>query len=121
MFHQTESDFWFIKRLKISRTLPSPSSRTGRKRFRSNPFLAVNGLTPLQAVHTATANGADYLEGSSRIGTLSLGKQADLVVIHGDPSSRISDVEEVEIVFKDGMGYDSAKLIASVRGLVGLR
>jgi hypothetical protein len=42
-------------------------------------------------------------------------------VIHGDPSSRISNIENVEIVFKDGIGYDSAKLIASVRGLVGLR
>jgi imidazolonepropionase-like amidohydrolase len=46
---------------------------------------------------------------------------ADLVVIHGDPSANISDIEKVEMVFKDGIGYDSAKLIESVRGLVGLR
>ena len=50
-----------------------------------------------------------------------IGKQADLVVVRGDPSSRISDIENVEIVFKDGVGYDPAKLIGSVRGLVGLR
>lgn len=56
-----------------------------------------------------------------RIGTLAPGKQADLVVVRGDPSSRISDIEGVEIVSKDGVGYDSAKLIDSVRGLVGLR
>ena len=49
------------------------------------------------------------------------GKQADLVVVRGDPSSRISDIEDVEIVFKDGVGYDPAKLIESVGGLVGLR
>ena len=55
------------------------------------------------------------------IGTLVPGKQADLVVIHGDPSSKITDSENVEIVFKDGVGYDSAKLIESVRGQVGLR
>jgi cytosine/adenosine deaminase-related metal-dependent hydrolase len=81
-------------------------------------LLVEAGFTPLQAIHIATANGADYLEESSRIGALSVGKQADLVVIHGDPSSRISDIEKVEIFFKDGIGYDSAKLIASVRGLV---
>jgi hypothetical protein len=43
------------------------------------------------------------------------------VVINGDPSANIKDIEKVEIVFKDGVGYDSAKLIESARGLVGLR
>jgi hypothetical protein len=42
-------------------------------------------------------------------------------VIKGDPSKRIEDIENVEIVFKDGVGYDSAKLIESVRGMVGMR
>jgi imidazolonepropionase-like amidohydrolase len=56
-----------------------------------------------------------------RVGTLAPGKMADLVVIHGDPSANISDIEKVEMVFKDGIGYDSARLIESVRGLVGLR
>ena len=42
-------------------------------------------------------------------------------MIKGDPSRRIEDVENVEIVFKDGVGYDSAKLIESVRGMVGMR
>lgn len=69
----------------------------------------------------ATENGARFLQEEGRIGTLAPGKQADLIVVRGDPSSRISDIEEVEIVFKDGVGYDSAKLIDSVRGLVGLR
>ena len=49
------------------------------------------------------------------------GKHADVVVIKGNPAARIADIENVEIVFKDGIGYDSAKLIESVRGLVGLR
>jgi hypothetical protein len=43
------------------------------------------------------------------------------VVIDGDPATRPSDIEKVTLVFKDGMGYDAAKLTASVRGLVGLR
>jgi imidazolonepropionase-like amidohydrolase len=56
-----------------------------------------------------------------RIGTIAPGKQADIVVIKGDPSKKIEDIENVEIVFKDGVGYDSAKLIESVRGVVGAR
>jgi imidazolonepropionase-like amidohydrolase len=54
------------------------------------------------------------------VGTVAAGKQADLIVVRGDPSANIADVENVELVFKDGVGYDPAKLIASVRGKVGL-
>ena len=63
----------------------------------------------------------EYLGELDRIGTIAAGKQADLVVIKGDPSTRIDDIENVEIVFKDGVGYDSAKIIDSVRGVVGDR
>jgi imidazolonepropionase-like amidohydrolase len=55
-----------------------------------------------------------------RIGTIAPGKSADLAIVHGDPSKNISDIEKVEIVFKDGVGYDSATLIEAVRGSVGL-
>lgn len=44
-----------------------------------------------------------------------------MVVLHGNPADNIADIKNVEIVFKDGVGYDSAKLIESVRGNVGLR
>ncbi|HTE05410.1 MAG TPA: amidohydrolase family protein, partial [Planctomycetota bacterium] len=73
------------------------------------------------AIHIATSNGAQFLGELDRIGTLAVGKDADLVVIRGDPSTTIADIEKVETVFKDGIGYDSRKLIDSVRGLVGLR
>jgi imidazolonepropionase-like amidohydrolase len=79
------------------------------------------GFTPLEAIHVATSNGAEFLGELDKIGTLAAGKQADLVVIDGDPFANIKDLEKVETVFKDGVGYDSAKLIESVRGLVGLR
>ena len=72
-------------------------------------------------MQVATSNGAEFLSQLDKVGTLAPGKMADLVVIHGDPSANISDIEKVEMVFKDGIGYDSAKLIESVRGLVGLR
>jgi imidazolonepropionase-like amidohydrolase len=84
-------------------------------------LLVEAGFTPVEAIHIATANGAQFLGELDQIGTLAPGKAADIVVIHGDPSKTIADVEKVEIVFKDGVGYDSAKLIESVRGLVGLR
>ncbi len=79
------------------------------------------GFTPVEAIHIATSNGAEFLGELDRIGTLAVGKLADIVVIQGDPSANIKDIEKVEIVFKDGIGYDSAKLIESARGQVGLR
>jgi len=84
-------------------------------------LLVEAGFTPLEAIRIATLNGAQYLGEADKIGTIAPGKQADLVVIKGDPSQKIEDIENVEIVFKDGIGYDSAKLIESVRGLVGSR
>lgn len=84
-------------------------------------LLVEAGFTPLEAIHIATVNGAQFLGESDKIGTIAPGKQADLVVIKGDPSKKIEDIENVETVFKDGVGYDSAKLIESVRGMVGSR
>lgn len=84
-------------------------------------LLVEAGFTPLEAIHIATYNGAQYLGDLEKVGTIAPGKQADLVVIKGDPSQKIEDIENVEIVFKDGVGYDSAKLIESVKGMVGSR
>jgi len=82
-------------------------------------LLVEAGFTPVEAIHIATYNGAQFLGDLDRTGTIAAGKQADLVVIKGDPSKKIEDIENVETVFKDGVGYDSAKLIDSVRGHVG--
>jgi len=84
-------------------------------------LLGEAGFTPLEAIHIATSNGAQFLGEADRIGTIAVGKRADLVVIKGDPSQKIEDIENVELVFKDGIGYDSAKLIESVSGIVGDR
>ena len=84
-------------------------------------LLVEAGLTPLQAIQVLTENGAKYLGRQDQIGTLAAGKQADLVLIKGDPSKTIDDIENVETVFKAGVGYDSKKLIESVRGQVGIR
>jgi imidazolonepropionase-like amidohydrolase len=87
---------------------------------RALELLVESGLTPLEAIKVGTLNGATYLGRANRVGTIAAGKQADLVVIDGDPSSNIEDVRKVSVVFKEGIGYDPAKLIASVKGRVGL-
>ena len=84
-------------------------------------LLVEAGFTPVQAIQIATENGALYLGRQDRIGSLAPGKQADLILIKGDPSKRIDEIENVETVFKAGIGYDSKKLLDSVRGQVGIR
>ncbi len=84
-------------------------------------LLVEAGFTPVEAIQIATSNGARYLNRDTRVGTLAAGKQADMVLINGNPAERIGDIEKVVTVFKDGIGYDSAKLIESVRGQVGIR
>lgn len=84
-------------------------------------LLVEAGFTPVEAIQIASLNGAKFLGEDARIGSIAPGKQADLMVVKGNPAANISDIEKVEIVFKDGVGYDSEKLIQSVQGLVGIR
>lgn len=84
-------------------------------------LLVEAGFTPLEAIHIQTENGARFLGEEARVGTLKVGKRADITVVRGDPSRTINDIENVEFVFKDGKGYDPKKLIDSVKGMVGSR
>lgn len=87
---------------------------------RAVELLVDAGFTPLEAISIATRNGARYLGREDAIGTIAVGKQADLVVLDGDPSRAIADIRKVNTVFRAGVGYDPAQLIASVSGRVGL-
>jgi enamidase len=87
---------------------------------RQAELLVETGLTPLEAIKVCTLNGATYLGRADRIGSIAVGKQADLVVIDGNPAATIADIRHVTLVFRQGVGYDPAKLIESVRGKVGL-
>jgi imidazolonepropionase-like amidohydrolase len=89
--------------------------------LREVELLVEAGFTPLEAIRIATLNGAQFLGEADHIGSLAPGKQADIVLVKGDPSTRIGDIENVELVFKDGVGWDSKKLIDSVKGQVGIR
>ena len=87
---------------------------------RNIELLVEGGFTPLEAIQIATSNGARYLGELDHIGTVAAGKQADLVVIDGNPALRIADIRKVKLVFKDGAGYDPAKLLDSIRNSVAL-
>ena len=89
--------------------------------MREVELLVEAGFTPLEAIKIATFNGARFLGEDAHIGSIAVGKQADLMVVRGNPAAKITEIEKVEIVFKDGVGYDSEKLIQSVQGLVGIR
>ena len=89
--------------------------------LRGVELLVEAGFTPLEAIKIASLNGAKFLGEEARVGSVAAGKQADLMVVKGNPAADIADIEKVEIVFKDGVGYDSEKLVQSVQGLVGIR
>lgn len=89
--------------------------------FRELELLVEAGFSPLEAIRIATYNGAVYLGEDHRIGSVGVGKQADLILVPGDPSQDISDLRGVEVVFKAGLGFHSAKLFQAVKGTVGVR
>ena len=78
------------------------------------------GFTPAQAVQIMSANGAKILGVHDSIGTVEPGKLADLVVLAGDLAADPGTIRKVTTVFKDGIGYDSAKLVSAVKGRVGI-
>ncbi len=93
----------------------------GYGNWRAIELLVEAGLSPLEAIQVATSNGAKLLKIETQTGSVEAGKAADLIIVAGDPSKNISDLRKAEIVFKDGVGYDSKKLFESVKGLVGIQ
>jgi hypothetical protein len=87
---------------------------------RNIELLVEAGFTVEQAIRIYSLNGAQYLGQDSQIGSIAEGKNADLVIIAGNPAKQAADIEKVTTVFRDGVGYDSAKLIQSVSHMVGM-
>jgi len=87
--------------------------------LREIELLVEAGFTPVEAIKVGTLHGAIYLGRDRTIGSVEAGKNADLFVVTGDPSKTIADIAKVEIVFKDGVGYDPSKLLDSVKGRYG--
>ena len=92
----------------------------GYSNHRQVELLVDAGFTPLEAISISTLNGAKYLGRDKSIGTITAGKQADLMIVAGNPAATIADLRKVEIVFRQGVAYDPARLVASVAGRVGL-
>ncbi len=84
-------------------------------------LLVEAGFTPVQAIEIATLNGARFMGVDREIGSIDVGKAADLVLVRGNPANDIQDIENVVLVFKDGVGYDPARLVEAANGTVGLR
>ena len=122
---ELEFELAFVKAGGLLLTGPDPTGNggvlPGFGDQRGVELLVEAGFTPAEAIQIATLNGATYLGQQDHIGSIAPAKQADLILIKGDPSKKIEDIENVETVFKDGIGYDSKKLIDSVRGQVGIR
>jgi hypothetical protein len=89
--------------------------------LRNYELLVEAGFTPAEAIRIMTHNGATILGEADQYGSIAPGKLADLVVIRGDPVRTPSDIFNVVTVFRSGIGYDSAKMLAAIRGLVGVR
>jgi hypothetical protein len=81
-------------------------------------LLVEAGFSPEAALRVATLNGATFLH-KHEVGTIDRDHRADLFVVRGDPSAHISDIRNVELVMKEGIGYDPAALKDSVAGSVG--
>jgi imidazolonepropionase-like amidohydrolase len=86
---------------------------------RAIQLLVAAGFSFVDAVRVATLNGATFLGIDKQTGSLAVGKAADLVVLDGDPVTDPAAITRMQLVFKHGIGYDSALLFASVKGLVG--
>jgi imidazolonepropionase-like amidohydrolase len=121
--HDLDLEHAFVAAGGLLLSGPDPTGRgdvlPGFGDQRGIELLVEAGFSPAEAIKIATLNGAIYLGRDKQIGSVTAGKNADLVVLKGDPSKQISDIENVEIVFKDGIGYDSRKLLDSVRERYG--
>jgi hypothetical protein len=86
--------------------------------LREVELLVEAGFHASEAIKIASFNGATLLGEDARIGSIAVGKQADLMIVRGNPALNISEILKVEIVFMDGVGYDSEKLIQSLASLL---
>lgn len=88
--------------------------------LRNFELLVEAGFAPEQAVQIMTLNGARILREEERLGSITAGKQADLVVVRGNPLRTPAEIYNVTTVFKAGVGYDPVKLRDAARGRVGV-
>jgi enamidase len=83
-------------------------------------LLVEEGFAFPDALKIATLNGARYLGRERDVGSIEVGKRADLILVDGDPMRDASALDRMPFVFKAGVGYDTQKIFAAMKGVVGL-
>jgi enamidase len=73
-----------------------------------------------QALRIASLNGAAYLGREREVGSIAIGKRADLVLIDGDPVASPAALDRMPYVFKAGRGYRTDAMFAALKGAIGL-
>jgi len=68
-------------------------------------YMVKFGLTPMQAIQSATINAADLLDWKDKTGSITKGKLADIIAVENNPLHDISILEHVKFVMKDGIVY----------------
>jgi len=112
----------FVKaggRLVLGSDSGSGSSIAGLADHEAVENLVKYGFAPLDAIRIATLNDATFLGIQGRTGSIEVGKEADLLIVRGNPAERIEDIENVEMVFNNGIAYDPKTLLATVKGQLG--
>jgi imidazolonepropionase-like amidohydrolase len=117
-----EKKFYDMGGQLLSGTDPTGAGRTiaGYGNMRQVELLVEAGFTVSEAIKISSLNGAEYLERADKVGSIVIGKQADLVLIDGDLEADVSNIRKIETVFKDGIGFDSKKIFESMKGKVGM-
>lgn len=118
-----EKKFYDAGGLLVAGTDPTGNGSTiaGHGSLRELELLVEGGFTPVEAIHVASLNGARWLGVEKTTGSVETGKAADLVIVAGDPAKDITAIRKIETVFKDGVGYDSRKILDSVKGCAGIQ
>lgn len=88
---------------------------------RNYELLVEAGFSPVDAIEIMTLNGARVLGLEDHIGSIQPGKDADLLVVDGNPVANPADIRKARLVFRHGVGFDSGRLIRSVDGRIGAR
>ncbi|WP_136479843.1 amidohydrolase family protein [Cognatitamlana onchidii] len=103
-------------------TDPTGAGRTvaGYANRRTIEILVEAGFPLQDVIKICTLNGAIYLEQDEQIGTVEKGKIADLILISGNLEDHIKNIRNMELVFKEGIGFNSKLMFESVKGKVGL-
>lgn len=86
---------------------------------RALELLVEAGFSFEQAVKLASLNGARFLNRADQVGSIEVGKRSDMVLVNGQPAEKIEDIQNIELVFKNGIGYSSPKILAAMKETVG--